>query len=130
MKYVRVIMMIFVLSFIFAISGVKADYSISFNGIALSAFKGIYRSDQYQKTRANNNTYFHTTRTDKPSEARTYGYLNNTGYSEWTDSIVGSYSYWTDNKSIDLGLYRFEIRTQEKHLTSKLYWGHWVYDPA
>ena len=129
-KFIKTIIAVFILSIIFAISGANAEISIGFHEVSIPAVKGIFRSNQYFKSRENNNTYFYTQRTDRPTHARTYAYFNNIGFSEWANSKAEDYSYWSDMKSIVQGQYRFEVQTNSRHLSSTKYWGFWVYDPA
>lgn len=127
MKIIKTISLVFLLSIICSISGVKANGTyLSFANITIKAFGGTYVTDQVYKTNTTLQT-IETTDMTTTMKARTRAMITPSGYSSYITLKKNQSQNWGSENN-ELNQYKLEITCTGYNLLNESYWGTWKYN--
>lgn len=127
MKIIKTISLVFLLSIICSISGVKANGTyLSFANITINAFGGTYSTGNYDKNTSTLQT-IETTDMTATMKARTYATLTPSGPSSYVTLAKNKSKNWGSENNAP-NQYKLQITCTSYNLLNESYWGTWKYN--
>lgn len=131
MKYLKVALALFAVTFVFSIINVNAKQTLGFSGIKIPAFKGDYLSSQRDKGDFSLQYIMKTACTDdltgdgRVINAKAHGMLSGMSDSDVVETKP-NVNVSFGSKSAEIGLWRVHLESKKSLPTTATFFGIWT----